>query len=402
MKLVHDDDVIYGLVQLGVLFLDVLLRRQIEHFDHRLSPARGAAFYDDFEVAAYGDHDADAELLQSCDRGERVELREKDGCLSATKNCTTCSTKALDQSEAPVAGASGCSVAQFLRRAGGTWAVAGSTHLNDASASSSELRRAERDASCRSDFSARSSHASRARCKWPVLVKARGAAADGLVRARSLLSRCRRAAQDSPADRRFPSAGPATGARARLATAAACSQRSALRSAIKKSTRTVDWTISSRCHRCGSGYRSSRKPTPGSLAWPRWCSASRRPRRVPASAERSLVEQGSSCAKRRALRRAMPIIFGVVGMAQRARVRSADGKAAGGVGGWRRFERARLARRDRSITSGRSEARSCCRRAVSHVSPWSRVDKNHPVSALACAQRSSELRAPSLTRTRAP
>ena len=38
---------------------------------------------------------------------------------------------------------------------------------------------------------------------WPVLVKARGAAADGLVRARSLLSRCRRAAQDSPADRRF-------------------------------------------------------------------------------------------------------------------------------------------------------------------------------------------------------
>ena len=162
------------------------------------------------------------------------------------------------------------------------------------------------------------------------------------------------------------SAGPATGARARLATAAACSQRSALRSAIKKSTRTVDWTISSRCHRCGSGYRSSRKPTPGSLAWPRWCSASRRPRRVPASAERSLVEQGSSCAKRRALRRAMPIIFGVVGMAQRALVRSADGRAAGGVGGWRRFERARLARRDRSITSGRSEARSCCRRAVSH------------------------------------
>ena len=201
---------------------------------------------------------------------------------------------------------------------------------------------------------------------WPVLVKARGAAADGLVRARSLLSRCRRAAQDSPADRRFPSAGPATGARARLATAAACSQRSALRNAIKKSTRTVDWTISSRCHRCGSGYRSSRKPTPGSLAWPRWCSASRRPRRVPASAERSLVEQGSSCAKRRALRRAMPIIFGVVGMARRARVRSADGRAAGGVGGWRRFERARLARRDRSITSGRSEARSCCRRAVSH------------------------------------
>ena len=207
---------------------------------------------------------------------------------------------------------------------------------------------------------------SRRLSQGPVLVKARGAAADGLVRARSLLSRCRRAAQDSPADRRFPSAGPATGARARLATAAACSQRSALRSAIKKSTRTVDWTISSRCHRCGSGYRSSRKPTPGSLAWPRWCSASRRPRRVPASAERSLVEQGSSCAKRRALRRAMPIIFGVVGMAQRARVRSADGRAAGGVGGWRRFERARLARRDRPITSGRSEARSCCRRAVSH------------------------------------
>ena len=204
-----------------------------------------------------------------------------------------------------------------------------------------------------------------ARRDGPVLVKARGAAADGLVRARSLLSRCRRAAQDSPADRRFPSAGPATGARARLATAAACSQRSALRSAIKKSTRTVDWTISSRCHRCGSGYRSSRKPTPGSLAWPRWCSASRRPRRVPASAERSRVEQGSSCAKRRALRRAMPIIFGVVGMARRARVRSADGRAAGGVGGWRRFERARLARRDRPITSGRSEARSRCRRAVS-------------------------------------
>ena len=166
--------------------------------------------------------------------------------------------------------------------------------------------------------------------------------------------------------RRFPSAEPALGARARLATAAACSQRSALRNAIKKSTRTVDWTISSRCHQCGSGYRSSRKPTPGSLAWPRWCSASRQPRRVPASAERSRVEQGSSCAKRRALRRAMPIIFGVVGMARRARVRSADGRAAGSVGGWRRFERARLARRDRSITSPRSEARSCCRRAVSH------------------------------------
>jgi len=166
-------------------------------------------------------------------------------------------------------------------------------------------------------------------CQRPVLVKARGAAADGLVRARSLLSRCRRAAQDSPADRRFPSAGPATGARARLATAAACSQRSALRNAIKKSTRTVDWTISSRCHRCGSGYRSSRKPTPGSLAWPRWCSASRRPRRVPASAERSRVEQGSSCAKRRALRRAMPIIFGVVGMARRARVPRSQNRAQG-------------------------------------------------------------------------
>ena len=166
--------------------------------------------------------------------------------------------------------------------------------------------------------------------------------------------------------RRFPSAEPALGARARLATAAACSLTSVLRNAIKKSRPTIGWTTSSRCHMRSSGFRSSCKRPPASLAWPRWYSASCRPRRVPASAERSRVEQGSSCAKRRALRRAMPIIFGVVGMARRARVRSADGRAAGGVGGWRRFERARLAGRDRSITSPRSEARSCCRRAVSH------------------------------------
>ena len=39
--------------------------------------------------------------------------------------------------------------------------------------------------------------------------------------------------------RRFPSAEPALGARARLATAAACSLTSTLRSGIKKSTRTI-------------------------------------------------------------------------------------------------------------------------------------------------------------------
>ena len=101
--------------------------------------------------------------------------------------------------------------------------------------------------------------------------------------------------------RRFPSAEPALGARAGLATAAACSLTSTLRSGIKKSTRTIGWTTSSRCHMRSSGFRSSCKRPPAFLAWPRWYSASCRPRRVPASASRTRVEQCSGSVKRWAL-----------------------------------------------------------------------------------------------------
>jgi hypothetical protein len=66
--------------------------------------------------------------------------------------------------------------------------------------------------------------------------------------------------------RRFSSANPAIGARARLATAAACSLTSVLRNAIKKSTPTIGWTTSSRCHMRSSGFRSSCEPLPASLA----------------------------------------------------------------------------------------------------------------------------------------